>query len=94
MQSTLSATMFLFLFITQQGFAEVIVDGTLKGNSQVIPGPFYIIRDEIGMQKGKNIFHSFTQHRLHVILVSLISQYYIREDFENNIIYKYERRRR
>jgi len=64
MQSTLSATMFLFLFITQQGFAEVIVDGTLKGNSQVIPGPFYIIRDEIGMQKGKNIFHSFSKFNI------------------------------
>ncbi len=51
----------LVLFTSQAGQAEVIVDGTLQGNSHSLTGPDYRITQSLGQTIGGNLFHSFAQ---------------------------------
>ncbi len=44
--------------------ADVIVDGSLSGSQQNLSGPSYSISESLGLRKGSNVFHSFSQFNI------------------------------
>jgi filamentous hemagglutinin family protein len=51
-------TVAVWMLFTSVLHAEVVLDGTL-GTSGSLPGPDYLISDNLGKQSGANLFHSF-----------------------------------
>lgn len=58
-----SGYLFLVLFSASMAFSEVATDGTL-GREVSLSGPNYRIAAELGIQKGDNLFHSFSRFSL------------------------------
>jgi len=52
-------TIAIWLSLTSVSYAEVVLDGTLGTNSGPLPGPVYLIGDNLGQKSGANLFHSF-----------------------------------
>lgn len=55
---------FLPLSFISNVYAEVIVDGSLGGGSQVVTGPKHVINEGLGARQGANLFHSFSQFNI------------------------------
>jgi filamentous hemagglutinin family protein len=56
---------FVWMSFISVSHAEIVLDGTL-GSSGSLPGPDYLISDNLGKQSGTNLFHSFESFNIEI----------------------------
>jgi len=54
----LNLSFIVWMSFISVSYAEIVLNGTL-GSSGSLPGPDYLISDNLGKQSGTNLFHSF-----------------------------------